>query len=235
MPRAQRMTKAQRMLKNQSALKVQSAPTVPCMFGCILVCSLLMLVVSAAFLLRHGVGFRWGIYIALALLMLVAAISDLTKRIIPNVCIVLILALWVLFSVLCALGMLGGEESWLAVVVDGVVGACVVGGGTLGLSVALEAITKQVALGGGDIKLLFATSLFLGLHGALFSLLLACVFALIMAFIPPLTKFEGEASAFEREPSVETPAGTASASRFRRSAVPFGPAIALAVVLVLLV
>ncbi len=228
MPRAQRMTKAQRMLKNQSALKVQSAPTVPCMFGCILVCSFLLLIVSAAFFLRYGIGCRWGVYTALALVVLAAAAADLTKRIIPNVCIVLILALWLLFSVFSALGIADGQDSWLIVVVDGVVGACVVGGGVLGLSVVLEAITKQAALGGGDIKLLFATSLFLGLRGALFCLLLACVLALIMALIPPFTKFEGETS-------VETPAGTASASSFRRKTVSFGPAIALAVVVVLLV
>ena len=72
------------------------------------------------------------------------------------------------------------------------------------LTLLFDRATGKESMGGGDIKLFFMTGLYLGPAGALLGLILSCVLGLVFA----------------------------AASRRRK--IPFGPAISLSAMLVLL-
>lgn len=86
----------------------------------------------------------------------------------------------------------------------GLTGGALVGGGMLLLTLLFDRATGKESMGGGDIKLFFMTGLYLGPAGALLGLILSCVLGLVFA----------------------------AASRRRK--IPFGPAISLSAMLVLL-
>ena len=90
----------------------------------------------------------------------------------------------------------------------GVWHSLVLGGAMLLLVLLLEKILKKEAMGGGDIKLLFLLGLFLDLPESLLLLLFACVIGILFALI-----LNGKESG---------------------KAFPFGPALSLAAMLVIL-
>lgn len=75
------------------------------------------------------------------------------------------------------------DPDWKTSLISGLLGAVAVPGVLLTLAVLMEMILKKDALGGGDIKLLFASGLYLGLGRSLLSLFLMSVFGLILAWI----------------------------------------------------
>lgn len=185
----------------------------------------------------HGFGVATLVYMVLACLLMGVALVDLDTFTIPNGFIVAGVVLWLasvwfmrvppadIFGIGSLFASLVGR-GWPAVALDGIAGAVVVGGGILVFSMVFDAIVKRSSLGGGDVKLLFMTGLFLGLAGSLFNVLLACVLGLALAFVrgvsPSVTP--SEAVAEDEEPE-----------SFRTKAIPFGPAIAAATMLALVV
>lgn len=143
----------------------------------------------------------------------------------------------------------------LAAALDGLAGAFAVGGGILLFSLAFDALTKRPSLGGGDIKMLFAVGLFLGLAASLLNLLIACILGLILALVRPARHIpQADGSTAPCPPSVAACQADSSQSvqasggaqandaaaagegePFRTRAIPFGPAIAAATILTLLV
>ncbi len=91
---------------------------------------------------------------------------------------------------------------------DGLLGAAIYGGGTLVLSLLMDMVLKKETLGGGDIKLFAMLGLFTGPVGGLLMLLLACIIGLVCSF----SMRKGDKKEF-----------------------PFGPSIAIATVITLLV
>ena len=121
---------------------------------------------------------------------------------IPDGCLILAVAAWLIAQPFSSMSWREAALHLAAGVAFGV--------GLLLLSMLLDSILKKDTLGGGDIKLYFVVGLYLGFAATLFSLLLACVFGLLFAF---LRKNFGKAIG---EP------------------IPFGPSIAAAAAVMLL-
>lgn len=201
-----------------------------------------MALVFVALLAVHGMGVPTIAYMALACVLMGVALVDLDSYTIPNGFVVAAMAIWagsMWFMRVPLDGVFGVgsmfmpfvESSWMAVALDGLAGAAVVGGGILVFSLAFDAVTKRASLGGGDVKLLFAVGLFLGLAGSLLNLLIACVlglaFAVVRGLSAPSAPSEGRA-----RPEGGLQDGVSES--FGTKAIPFGPAIAAATVLTLL-
>lgn len=92
---------------------------------------------------------------------------------------------------------------------NGLLAALVFGGGLLVLSLLMDKLLKKESLGGGDIKLYAVVGLCLGIVGTLFSLIFACLFGLVFAFVKRLVSGDSE------------------------KMIPFGPSIAAAACLML--
>ncbi len=150
-----------------------------------------------------------GAAIALVALLAATSIVDLRRRIIPNGMVIGIAAVWAIWQ---AIRILLGA-SWQPVV-SGLVGAIVIGGGLLAFTLLFERLARKPAMGGGDIKLMAACALYLGLERGALCLLIACVLGVGLAAIIPRTRF---------------------AQPNERAAMPFGPAIALAMIVCLLI
>ncbi|MBR4455528.1 MAG: prepilin peptidase [Solobacterium sp.] len=93
---------------------------------------------------------------------------------------------------------------WQEELVRGLAGGFGIGGGMLVLSLIFDRILKKDSLGGGDIKLFFMTGLYLGLWCGLFNLIVSCLVGLVFVIILKKTK------------------------------IPFGPSISIAVMFSLL-
>ena len=66
---------------------------------------------------------------------------------------------------------------------DGLVGALVLGGGSLAVSIAFERLAQRPSMGGGDIKLLAVIGLFLGWERGLWCLFAACLVVLVIQVV----------------------------------------------------
>ncbi len=82
--------------------------------------------------------------------------------------------------------------------ISGGIGGFAMGGAMLLLSLLFDKVTGKESLGGGDIKLFFMVGLYQGIFGGLLNLIFSCVIGLVMAGLG------------------------------RKNRIPFGPAIALA-------
>lgn len=102
------------------------------------------------------------------------SLVDLEIYEIPDGCLIIALAAWLL-----ALPFTGGVEA----LKEGLPAALIFGGGVLLLSLIMDRILRRESLGGGDIKLIALSSLYLGLAGSLFMLMLACALGLLAAAV----------------------------------------------------
>ncbi len=130
------------------------------------------------------------------------SLVDLDVFEIPDGCLIVAAAAWLVAQPFSSMSWREAGFHLLA--------GIVFGGGLLLLSLLLDSILKKDSLGGGDIKLYFVVGLYLGFAATLFSLLLACVFGLLFAF---LRKAFGKAISEQ---------------------IPFGPSIATAAAVMLL-
>lgn len=103
------------------------------------------------------------------------SLTDLECMIIPDVCLIIAAAVWVIFLPLTGMG-------WPAVR-GGLLAGLIFGGGLLGLSLLMDRILKRDSLGGGDIKLFAVLGLYLGIVGTLFMTVLACLLGLLFAVL----------------------------------------------------
>lgn len=103
------------------------------------------------------------------------SLVDLESYEIPDGCLLISLAAWLLALPFLWAGWKDALRHLLA--------ALVFGGGLLLLSLIMDKVLKKDSLGGGDIKLYFVVGLYLGFAATLFSLLLACVLGLLFALL----------------------------------------------------
>ena len=145
---------------------------------------------SASVVLGNAPAYAGGASFALFLVLLAwASAIDLRERRIPNKLVAAIAVLWLAVRVLlaamaaaCSAGAFGvGAQMWYAASAasvatirvspfgltlgDGLVGALVLGGGSLAASIAFEHLAQRPSMGGGDIKLLAVVGLFLAGNG----------------------------------------------------------------------
>ena len=160
---------------------------------------------SASVVLGNAPAYAGGASCALFLVLLAwASAIDLRERRIPNKLVAAMAVLWLAVRVLlaamaaacCAAGFGSGAQIGDAALVasatmmrmipfgltlgDGLVGALVLGGGSLAASIAFEHLAKRPSMGGGDIKLLAVVGLFLGWERGLWCLFAACLVVLVM-------------------------------------------------------
>ena len=110
-------------------------------------------------------------------------LTDLECMIIPDACLLIAAAAWLVFLPLTGAGR---KE-----ILSALAAALIYGGGLLGLSLLMDRILKKDSLGGGDIKLFGVLGLYLGLVGTLFAVLLACVLGLLFAALRRRNRTDG--------------------------------------------
>ncbi len=160
---------------------------------------------SVSVVLDNAPAYAGGASFALFLVLLTwASAIDLRERRIPNKLVIAMAALWLAVRVLlavmavaCSVGAFGsGVQAGNApsaaafatmgifpfglTLIDGLVGALVLGGGSLAVSLAFEHFAQRSSMGGGDIKLLVVVGLFLGWERGLWCLFAACLVVLVM-------------------------------------------------------
>lgn len=160
---------------------------------------------SVSVVLDNAPAYAGGASFALFLVLLAwASAIDLRERRIPNKLVAAMAVLWLAVRVLlaamaaacCAAGFGSGAQIGDAALVasatmmrmipfgltlgDGLVGALVLGGGSLAVSIAFERLAQRPSMGGGDIKLLAVVGLFLGWERGLWCLFAACLVVLVM-------------------------------------------------------
>lgn len=160
---------------------------------------------SVSVVLDNAPAYAGGASFALFLVLLAwASAIDLRERRIPNKLVAAMAVLWLAVRVLlaamaaacCAASFGSGAQIGDAALVasaammgmipfgltlgDGLVGALVLGGGSLAASIAFERLAQRPSMGGGDIKLLAVVGLFLGWERGLWCLFAACLVVLVM-------------------------------------------------------
>lgn len=158
---------------------------------------------SVSVVLGNAPAYAGGASFALFLVLLAwASAIDLRERRIPNKLVAAMAVLWLAVRVLlaamaaacCAAGFGSGAQIGDAALVasatmmrmipfgltlgDGLVGALVLGGGSLAVSIAFERLAQRPSMGGGDVKLLAVVGLFLGWERGLWCLFAACLVVL---------------------------------------------------------
>ena len=160
---------------------------------------------SVSVVLGNAPAYAGGASFVLFLVLLAwASAIDLRERRIPNKLVAAMAVLWLAVRVLlaamaavcCAAAFGSGEQIGDAALVasatmmrmipfgltlgDGLVGALVLGGGSLAVSIAFERLAQRPSMGGGDIKLLAVVGLFLGWERGLWCLFAACLVVLVI-------------------------------------------------------
>lgn len=163
---------------------------------------------SVSVVLGNAPAYAGGASFALFLVLLAwASAIDLRERRIPNKLVAAMAVLWLAVRVLlaamaaacCAAGFGSGAQIGDAALVasvtmmkmipfgltlgDGLVGALVLGGGSLAVSIAFERLAQRPSMGGGDVKLLAVVGLFLGWERGLWCLFAACLVVLVMQMV----------------------------------------------------
>ena len=162
---------------------------------------------SVSVVLGNAPAYAGGASFALFLVLLAwASAIDLRERRIPNKLVAAMAVLWLAVRVLlaalaavCSAGFgvdaqMGNAASAASVATmrvspfgltlgDGLVGALVLGGGSLAVSIAFERLAQRPSMGGGDIKLLAVVGLFLGWERGLWCLFAACLVVLVMQMV----------------------------------------------------
>lgn len=160
---------------------------------------------SVSVVLGNAPAYVGGASFVLFLVLLAwASAIDLRERRIPNKLVVAMVVLWLAARVLltvmvtvCSVGAFGSDVQvgdapsvtsvatmgifpFGLTLIDGLVGALVLGGGSLVVSLAFERLAQRPSMGGGDIKLLAVVGLFLGWERGLWCLFAACLVVLAM-------------------------------------------------------
>lgn len=193
----------------------------------------------------YGLGVPAFALCVLGVILLVVSLVDIETRIIPNGFVVAIALVWVVSVLLQGLEWgvffptVEGEKEaltasaslfatgssvvvedvlsrWTAMLVGGFLGSFGIAALVLLFSLVVDALCGRPSVGGGDVKLLFATGLFLGFSLGLLNLLIACALALLFRFFAKVRRACGGA---------QTSGGAAPIDD---GTFPFGPFIALA-------
>jgi len=129
-----------------------------------------------------------------ASLLLACSFTDLEGYIIPDGFIIAMIALRLVFIAL------GGN--FLPELVSALIGGFAVAGGLMLVVLLYEKLSGKEAMGGGDIKLLFATGLFLGWKCNFLCLILSCFIGILFGLISQRRNGGESGKAFPFGPSI---------------------------------
>lgn len=104
-------------------------------------------------------------------------------------------------------------SSTLILIGKALLNGLILAGGLLVIVLIADRVLKKETMGGGDIKLVFVIGLTLGLMQGLLAIFISCIIGLIFAYLPGARNREGEDA----------------------KAFPFGPGLAIATWIVLLI
>ena len=131
--------------------------------------------VYLAVVLTYDISLQALEYAIFGSLLLACAFADLEGYIIPDRFVIALIVVRLVFLLL-----LGADRAqWI----DSLLGGFAVGGGLLLIVLLYEKLRKIEAMGGGDLKLLFATGLYLGWMGNILCLFAACVLGIVFGII----------------------------------------------------
>ena len=171
--------------------------------------AILTVVAVASFAMRCGFSIETLQFTGLAGILAWASLEDLSRRAIPNACILAATGLRIIcLAALALTGRLAVTE--IAYFIASGLG---VGAALLLFSLTFERVTGRKGMGGGDVKLYAVAGLYAGIEAAFGIALLSCVLILVASAFLPHTA--SEESALDRT-------------------LPFGPAIACSLVVFLL-
>ena len=198
---------------------------------------LISAVVFVAVTLKFDITLDLLQYLLFACIMLVCSFADIEGYIIPNRFIIAGAVIRIIFI------LISGEivKNLIAAAIGGVAIPLVL----LVIVLIYEKIRGKEAMGGGDIKLLFVTGLFLssvsgglniGWMGNILTLFFACIIGIIFAFVMPRREMpEAEATESVESKDSESEAGSGSEAADFSKPFPWGPSIAIAAFIVLMV
>ncbi|MBR3326701.1 MAG: prepilin peptidase [Atopobiaceae bacterium] len=167
-------------------------------------------IVYVSLAVRYGLTLEMLELVAFASVLLVLSLTDLDEYLIPNATIVA--AMLVRVAYIVAMGATGQADA-MALLRDSLVGGVVVAVPILLLALVMDRVLGRESLGGGDVKLLFVAGLYFGWQQCLFLVVVACVLGLLLAVLGVNGGGDGD------DPHL----------------IPFGPSIALACWITMLV
>ncbi len=175
------------------------------------VCAVAFVAIVAA----YGLTLETAELLVFAGVLLFLSLTDLDERIIPNACIVVALVVRAVYlAVAFALGWLEAGQVLFYI------------GSAFGVGVALlvivliaDRVFGRESMGGGDLKLYFVAGFYFGWQQCLFLVILSCVIGIIVAIAS----------------SKPTADSAGEGEGVMRRAIPFGPSIAAACVITMLV
>lgn len=159
-------------------------------------------VAYATIFVRYGLSVQTIELIAFVSVLLVLSLTDLDEYVIPNATIVT--AIVIRLAYVAYVG-LSGQAEVLVALRDTLVGGFAVAVPVLVLALVMDHVLGRESFGGGDVKLLFVAGMYFGWQQCLFLVILACVVGIAFGMVGQRDKGEGEAKL-----------------------IPFGPSIALA-------
>ena len=174
---------------------------------------LMCAVVYVSILLTYGLTVQTIELIAFASVLIVLSLTDLDSYIIPNKTIIAAIVIRLVYIV--AMGVFGRGDALVALR-DSLLSGIAVAVPVYLLSLVMDRVLGRESLGGGDIKLLFVAGMYFGWMQSLFLIMVACVLGIVLGM---LAQRHAKASAQTE--------GAETAQKGRRL-IPFGPAIALA-------
>ena len=168
-------------------------------------------------LLAYGLSAQTIELVAFFSVLLVLSLTDLDDYVIPNSTIVA--AIVIRLAYLVYGGLTGAFDLWPTLgwtLLNGVVVAVPV----IILALVMDRVLGRDSLGGGDVKLLFVAGLYFGWQQCLLLLIIACVIGILFSFVGARGQATNQAG--DEEEGGSRP-------------IPFGPAIAIACWVVMLV
>lgn len=181
--------------------------------------SLIIAIISAAVLVSvvavHGVSLETVELLAFAGILLYSSLTDLQDRRIPNACIIAALAVRAVYLTLAlAFGWLDAQAIGYYVF-----SACAIGLALVVMVLAADRVFGRESMGGGDLKLFFVAGFYFGWQQGLVVVLLSCVFGIVIGL---LGKPDDEGA-------------SSGEGGFLKRTLPFGPPIAAACFVVMLI
>ncbi|MBQ9041564.1 MAG: prepilin peptidase [Eggerthellaceae bacterium] len=175
------------------------------------ICALVFVLIVA----KYGLTLEALELIVFAGVLLFLSLTDLDERIIPNGCIVVALVVRAAYlAIALAMGWMNSGQ-----VLYYVVSAFAVGIALLVIVLIADKVFGRESMGGGDLKLYFVAGFYFGWQQCLFLVILSCVIGIVVALV-------GAGKAADE--------GEDSEGTLHR-AIPFGPSIAVACVITMLV
>lgn len=187
--------------------------------------------------ISFGLTLQTLVFLVLGCVLLGLSLVDIDSMLIPNGFVVFGVVLWAVYAALrlahlipvdnpgVLAVLLFPDNPALGVVCDELIAAFVIFGVMFLIVVVFGAVRGVAGMGMGDLKLYFMVSLYLGVACSLFNLILSCIVGLIMGV------------AYNARPATASDTEVAPGDKTERKSkpFPFGPSIALATWIALLI